>query len=124
MKSLSKTSSSLIKAGIITAILDIISKFGFYSRIETEKEMGLNTIKILLLVYIIIGVVITSNLFKFKKWAFLSYLIYWLLTIGLYWYTNLTQLSSSGIIGSIIGFNFLSIFSIIVLLINRNYFVK
>ena len=71
MIKLSKGNSALINFAIITGILDIISKVGFYYGIASENEIGLNQQKILILVYLILGIIIISNLFKFKKLALL-----------------------------------------------------
>lgn len=124
MTSLSKGSAVLIKAAIITGIIDFVSKVSGYYLAESENEMGLNQEKILTLVYLTLGIIIANNLFKFKKWALYSYLIFWLFTVSFYWFTELRQLRISGVIGSIIGFNFLSIFTIIVLFSKRRFFVK
>jgi hypothetical protein len=124
MTNLTNSNSNLIKAAIVTAIIDIVSKVSGSYLAASENEMGFTQEKILYLGYLTIGVFITTNLLKFKKWAFYSYLTFWLFTILFYWLTELTELRSSGIIGSIIGFNFLSIFSIIVLLLKRKFFVK
>lgn len=124
MTNLSKGSAVLIKAAIITGIIDIVSKVSGYYLAASENEMGLNQEKILTLVYLTLGIIIANNLYKFKKWAFYSYLIFWLFTISFYWFTELRQLRISGVIGSIIGFNFLSIFTIIVLFSKRRFFVK
>jgi hypothetical protein len=124
MIKLSKGNSALINFAIITGILDIISKVGFYYRIASENEIGLNQQKILILVYLILGIIIISNLFKFKKLALNSYFAFWVLTILYYWYTDLSNLRVSGMIGGFLGFNFLSIFTICVLLSKRRFFIK
>lgn len=124
MTSLSKGSAVLIKAAIITGIIDIVSKVSGYYLAASENEMGLNQEKILILVYLTLGIIIANNLFKFKKWALYSYLIFWLFTVSFYWFTELSQLRISGVIGSIIGFNFLSIFTMCVLLSKRRFFNK
>ena len=124
MTNLSKGSAVLIKAAIITGIIDIVSKVSGYYLAASENEIGFNQEKILSLVYLTLGIFIMTNLLKFKKWALYAYLVFWIFTISFYWFIELSQLRISGVIGSILGFNFLSIFTIIVLLIKRNFFVK
>lgn len=124
MAILSKRNSILISFAIISGILDILSKFGVYYGAASENEIGLNQEKILILVYLILGIIIISNLFKFKKWALYAYYTFWVLTILFYWYTDLSHLRVSGMIGGFLGFNFLSIFTMGVLLSKRRFFIK
>jgi hypothetical protein len=124
MTNLSKGNAVLIKAAIITGIIDIVSKVSGYYLAVSENEIGFNQEKILSLAYLTVGILITTNLFKFKKWALYAYLAFWIFTILFYWFAELSHLRISGVIGSIIGFNFLSIFTIIVLFSKRRFFVK
>ncbi len=124
MTNLSKGSATLIKAAIITGILDIVSKVSGYYQAAAENEVGFNQEKIIILAYFAVGIIIISNLFKYKSWALYSYFTFWLVTIFYYWYTDLSQLRISGMIGSVIGFNFLSIFTVIILYLKRKFFVK
>jgi hypothetical protein len=124
MTNLSKGSAVLIKAAIIIGIIDIVSKVSGYYLAASENEMGFNQEKILSLVYLTVGILITTNLLKFRKWALYAYLAFWIFTISFYWFTELSQLRISGVIGNIIGFNFLSIFTIIVLFSKRSFFER
>lgn len=124
MNNLTKGNSALIKAAIITGIFDILSKFGFYYGAASENEIGINQEKTPIVVYLIIGIIIIFNLFKFKKWALYSYYTFWVLTILFFWYTDLSHLRISGMIGGFLGFNFLSIFTMCVLLSKRRFFIK
>ena len=124
MTNLTKSCSVLIKTAIIAGIIDILSKVSGYYQAATENEMGFNQKKILLLIYLTVGILIAINLFKFKKWALFAYLVFWIFTISFYCFTELSQLRLMSLIGSIIGFNFLSIFTVLALLIKRKFFVK
>lgn len=111
------------KLAIIAGFLDLLGKAGGKLKYIPKAGDGFHSDKTFWIIYFISGFFIILKLKTFQKWTLNSYYIFCAINVYDYLMTSLLNLPVEIVIGSLIGYNFLSIFVVITLYINRELFV-
>ena len=115
---------NLLTLAIVLGTLDIVAKsLSQYNRL-VEIEMGLNWEKGFWLCYLTFSIIVSLYLHKFKKWAYISIMIIFVLNVLTSFYFDLRELNILQVIATFLGFYFLFIFSIVILIINRKLYFE
>lgn len=114
----------LLQFGISLGMLDILAKWsGYYGELNESGDLGLSFGKIMLFVYLIYGAVICNFLLKLKKWAYIVNMIYFCLNLSIRGYFDSKHMNFAEVIATELGYNIISIPSIVIIVINRKKFV-
>lgn len=111
-----------IKLVMIAGFLDLLGKAGGKLNYIPKEGDGIHSDKTFWIIYFISGFYIILKLKTYQKWTLNSYYIFCAINVYDYWITSLLNLPVEVLIGSLLGYNFLSIFAVITLYINRNLF--
>ncbi len=112
-----------IKLVMIAGFLDLMGKAGGKLNYIPKEGDGIHSDKSFWIIYFISGFFIILKLKTYQKWTLNSYYIFCAFNVYDYWMTSLLNLPFEIVIGSIIGYNFLSIFAVVTLYLNRKLFV-
>jgi hypothetical protein len=122
MEKIRKTGLS-IKLAMIAGFLDLMAKAGGKLKYIPREGDGIHSDKSFWIIYFISGFFIILKLKTYQKWTLNSYYFFCAFNVYDFWMTSLLNLPFEIVIGSIIGYNFLSIFAVVTLYLNRKLFV-